>query len=346
MIRLTRKTPMLTIQLQTIQAMEFAAPEVPRFAADVMPEQTDNFMSALGELAEKTIGKLIPELSEAMETCMAVILCVLLISSLNAFSGKIQRTTKLIGAFQISSILLMNTRSMIGLAADTIDRLSEYGKLLFPVMTAAVAAQGGVTTSAALYAGTAAFDTILCNMISNVQVPMVYMFLVLHIAHAATGETYLKKLLDAVKGLISWSLRIILIVFTTYMSITGVVSGTTDAAVLKATKVTISTVVPIVGGILSDASEAVLVGAGLMKNTAGIYGMIAILAMFLEPFLKIGIHYIALKLAAAISAIFGSKECAELIEHFGGAMGMLLAMTGAVCLLLMISVVCFLKGIG
>lgn len=80
-----------------------------------------------------------------------------------------------------------------------------------------------------------------------------------------------------VKNVVSWSLKTILTVFTTYMTVTGVVSGTTDAAALKATKVTISSVVPVVGGILSDASEAVLVSAGLMKNAAGIYGILAVL---------------------------------------------------------------------
>ena len=122
--------------------------------------------------------------------------------------------------------------------------------------------------------------------------------------------------------------------------------GTTDAAALKATKVTISSVVPVVGGILSDASEAVLVSAGLMKNAAGIYGILAVLAVFLSPFLKIGVHYLILKLTAAVCGIFGEKGLTELIGDFSTAMGLLLAMTGSECLLLLISTVCFLKGVG
>ena len=151
---------------------------------------------------------------------------------------------------------------------------------------------------------------------------------------------------DMLKGFVSWCLKTMLTVFTTYMSITGVVSGTTDAAALKAAKMTISTVVPVVGGILSDASESVLVSAGLMKNAAGIYGILAVLAVFLEPFLRIGSHYLLLKLTAAVSGIFGSKKMTDLIGDFSTAMGLLLAMTGAACLLLLISTVCFMKGVG
>ena len=173
-----------------------------------------------------------------------------------------------------------------------------------------------------------------------------YLFLALSAANGAIGENILGKLRDLVKNVVSWSLKTILTVFTTYMTVTGVVSGTTDAAALKATKVTISSVVPVVGGILSDASEAVLVSAGLMKNAAGIYGILAVLAVFLSPFLKIGVHYLILKLTAAVCGIFGEKGLTELIGDFSTAMGLLLAMTGSECLLLLISTVCFLKGVG
>ena len=175
---------------------------------------------------------------------------------------------------------------------------------------------------------------------------MIYLFLALSAANSAVREDVLKRMRDFIKNTISWCLKTILTVFTTYISITGVVSGTTDAATLKATKVTISSVVPVVGGILADASEAVLVSAGIVKNAAGIYGIFAVLAVFLDPFLKIGIHYLILKLTASVCAVFGSKHMTELISDFSSAMGLLLAMTCSVCMLLLISTICFLKGVG
>ena len=165
-------------------------------------------------------------------------------------------------------------------------------------------------------------------------------------ANAAIGDDLLKKLRDFLKWLMTWVLKTVLYVFTGYMGITGVVSGTTDAAALKAAKLTISGVVPVVGGILSDASEAVLVSAGVVKNAAGIYGIFAVLALIAEPFFRIGVHYLILKFTAAVCGIFGSKRITELIDDFTSVMGLLLAMTGTVCLLILISTVCFLRGVG
>ena len=325
-------------------ALEITAPEVPKSGKEWMPENTESFGEGLWELLQSVILQIRPDLAEAAQVSLSVTAAVMIVSLLKTFSGSIKTVADLAGTIAIATVLLLNTNSMIQLGAETVQEMSSYGKLLYPVMTAAMAAQGGVTASAALYTGTAIFDTVLTSLISNLLVPVVYLYLALATANSAVGEDALKKIRDLIKNAASWCLKTILTVFTTYMSITGVVSGTTDAAALKATKVTISSMVPVVGGILSDASEAVLVSAGVMKSAAGIYGIFAVLALFLEPFLRIGLHYLMLKATAAICGIFGTKEMTGLIEDFSGAMGLLLAMTGATCLLLLISTVCFMKG--
>jgi stage III sporulation protein AE len=213
-------------------------------------------------------------------------------------------------------------------------------------MAAATAAQGGIRTSTAVYAGTAIFNTLLCSAIKLLLIPMIYIFLVLSIVSSAIGENTLDKLRDFVKWLSTWLLKIVLYIFTGYITITGVVSGTADAASLKAAKLTMSGMIPVVGGILSDASEAVLVGAGVMKSSVGIYGVLTLIALWIAPFLKIGVRYVLLKMTAAFSQLFCSKEISELIASFSDAMALLLGMTGSVSVMLLISTVCFMKRVG
>jgi len=327
-----------------VSALEITPPEVPESGKLLMPDDTTSFSDALTSILQKALQRARPDLSEAISINRTIIGGVLLTSILLCICGPSKRAVEIASAVLIGSALLQNTGSLIRLGADTVTELSEYGKLLLPVMTSALAAQGAAATSAALYAGTAAFNLLLSSLISKILVPMIYVFLILSAASSAIGQDILKKMRDFVKWFISWSLKTLLTVFTTYISITGVVSGTTDAIALKATKMTISSVVPVVGGILSEASDAVLVSAGIVKNTAGIYGILAALAVFLVPFLKIGIHYMILKVTAALCSLFGSKQSTDLVEDFSSAMGFLLAMTGSACLMLLISTVCFLKG--
>jgi len=327
-----------------VSAVEIEAPAVPESGERLMPE-AETFGEGLMMILKDLIPLIRPDLREASKVCIAIIATVIVSSVIQGTAESIKTTTNIAAVAGISVAVLTSTGSLIHLASDTVTEMSEYGKLLFPVLTAALAAQGAIGTSAALFAATTAVNSIISGVISGLLIPVVYMYLAIGIAAAATGEGMLKKTRDLLKSAVSWCLKSILTVFTTYMTITGVVSGTTDAAALKATKAAISSVVPVVGGILSNASEAVLVSASLAKNAAGVYGILALLSIFLEPFLLISCHYIMLKVTGAICGIFGSSNISELAGDLSGAMGLLLAMTGAVCILFLVSSVCFLKGV-
>lgn len=328
-----------------VRAAELTPPPAPQEAQALMPESKD-FGTGLMELLDTALRKLSPHLSEAARISASVIAISLSVSLVQTAGDSLQNLSELAGSLCICAAILLSANSMIRLAADTVTSICEYGRLLLPVMTASLAAQGGFTSSTALYAGTAAFTALLETLLLRFMLPMAHLFMAICAAAAMTGEGMLKNLRDVIKTFFSWSLKTLLTVFTTYMAITGAVSGTTDAAALKATKVTIASVVPVVGGILSDASEAVLVSAGLAKNAAGIYGLFAVLAVFLTPFLKIGVHYLMLKLTSCLCGIWAPKRLTELTGDLSTVMGMLLGMTGACCLLQLISTVCFLKGVG
>lgn len=329
-----------------VYAMDIYAPPAPDTAQDLLPYETSTFGEDLWYIIKRAISTLRPDLAEAGSICICLIVVCLLISLVCGYSKLSIKTSELVGTIAIGLVLLRPTGTFIRLGIDTVTKLCEYGKLLLPAMTTALAAEGGVTTATGLYMGTVFMNTFLSTAISKVIVPMVYVYLTLSVASCALGGDILKNMQKFVMWLMSWSLKIALYIFTGYLGITGVVSGTVDASSLKAAKLALSGCVPVVGGVISDASETILVSASIMKNSAGIYGILAMLALCIVPFLRIGVQYILLKLTAAVSGVFGIKAPVKLMENFTSTMGLLLAMTGSVCLLHLVSAVCFLKGVG
>lgn len=327
-----------------VYALEFTAPAAPDSAAEFMPPESKSFGEDLWSIVKSAISTMLPSVRDAVGVCVAVIALVLLISMVQSFSGVSKNVVELAGAVAIGCILFHPSGALIQLGTQTVTEMTEYNKVLLPVLTAALAAQGGTSSSVSLYTGTMVLNTLLGWCVSGFVVPLIYIYLILSVAGSAVGEQTLDNIRNFVKWLISWSIKLVLYVFTGYMGVTGVVSGTTDAAAVKATKLAINGMVPVVGSIASDASESILVSAGVLKNAAGIYGFIAIFALWISPFLKIGVQYILLKATAGICGIYGQKQTVKLIKDYSTAMGFLLAMTGTVCLLLLISTVCFMKG--
>lgn len=327
-----------------VYATEFTAPSAPESAQQYMPCEQESFADGLWYIVKSAAASIKPELNNASSVCLSLIAIVLLVSILNSFTDASAGVLRLVVAVVIGILLLEPANSMISIGTDTVTELGEYGRLLIPAMTAAMAAQGGVTSSAALYTGTIFFVTFLTTFITRLVIPALYIYLCLCVANVALEQNALKKATDFVKWLMTWSLKWVLYIFTGYISITGVISGTVDASTLKAAKIGISGAVPVVGNIFADATETILVSAGVMKNAAGVYGIFAVLAICVGPFVQVGVHYLLLKLTGAVCDVFGHKPSANLIKDFSTGMGFALAMTGSAAVLLLVSLVCYMKG--
>lgn len=328
-----------------VSALDLTAPAAPKEAAELMPGPEENFGTGLWYIVKRAAGKLSPDFRDSARICLAAGCCGLLLSVFGFLPGGSGGTVELAGTAAISLLLLSGTGAMITLAEQTVRELCEYAKLFFPVLSAALAAQGQVGGSAALYGGTMVCTSLLSGLISGILIPLVYLYLVLGIGASISSQEILQKLMDSIRSVISWGLKMILYGFMGYMTLTGAIAGAADATALKVTKMTISSLVPVVGGILSNASEAVVLSAATVKNAAGIYGLFAFTAMWISPFLRIGIRYFLLKGTAAICSVFGCKKAAP-VDCLCSAMGMLLAMTGTVCVMLIVSIACFMKGVG
>lgn len=320
-------------------------------ARELLPEYTPgeplNLWEELKQMLLRTLDEGTLRLREGLSLC-SLLLCILLLCSVADLRGEGERNggIRLVGAVGLCTVMLGSFRGMIHMSAETVEAISNYSAFLTPVMASACAMGGGVSTASALYAGTVLFSQVLLRLISGLLIPCVYFFLAIATAEAALEHNILGELRELIGWVISKSLRILLYVFIAYMSVTGVISGTVDASAVKAAKATMSGMIPVVGNILSDASEALLASAAVLKSSAGIFGMLAVLAICLAPLLRVGTHYLLLKVTAAVAGSVGSKAHVQLLKHFSEAMGYLLAMCATGGLLLLISTVCFMRVTG
>ena len=329
-----------------VRAMDFYAPPPPDSAADLMPKEADSFAEGLWHVLTAGVKLVSPSFSEAARCCLRVLGAALLIALVRQMApGVPTQALELAGVAAGAALLLEPTVSLISMGAGAVEELQTYGKLLLGVLTGAMAATGGVSASAALYVGTAFFDAVLTAAVTAVFLPMLWMLLALSIARVAVGESILVKFRDLLKWLMEWALKLSLYLFTGYMAVTGVVSGTADAAAGKAARIAISGAVPVVGGILSDAADAVLLSAAALGSGAGMWGILTVIAMFCAPAVKIGCQYLMLRLTAAVGESLGGGRCAALAGDFAGAMGLLLALVSTQTAVLLVSSLCFLKGV-
>ena len=262
------------------------------------------------------------------------ILVVVILCNLGSFGSdtNVQRAALMSGSICLMLLCSDDVKGMISVGKNTMDELSIFSSSLLPIMAAAAASSGSANGATALYAVTVFFSGLLIKLCNKWIVPMVYCFLALAVSGTVLETDRLRKLREFLDWIIKKSLKWMMYLFTGFLSVSGVLAGSADAAALKAVKMTISGMVPVVGGIVSDAADTVLAGAALLKASAGTLGMIGILAIFLIPFLKIGIWFLGFRFTAAISTVIESK-LSGCIDAISQTMGYVLAMVGSCSLM-------------
>jgi stage III sporulation protein AE len=293
-------------------------------------------LQSLWEDGQKQAGT---ALQNALRSGVILLVLVMLCQVADGFfSDGSQNVVFLGGAAAITLTASSHLNTMMGLGRSAIDTMDSFSKVLLPTLTAASAATGSAAAACVRQSATMLFADLLITIIGRLILPMVYAYVALCAAQAALGNDGLGKLAGFVKwGSISL-LTVLLLAFTAYLTISGAIAGSADAVAMKATKFTISTLIPVLGSILADATESVLAGAALLKNAVGVIGLIAVLGICLIPFLQLGIHYLIYKMTAALAGTIADKRLASLIDSISGAFGLVMGMTGACGVLLLISI--------
>lgn len=341
--------PLLVISVRAedpLSELEKAADPEQGLSSEILQEvgPYDGSVEGIGvrilQLLSRTLGQIRELGLDAGLRSLGVLLAAGMLCAILEQSEHGKAAVPLVGALIAAAVCLSPMDAMIRLGTETIRQMHRYVELLLPGMTTLMAASGGLAASGTAGLGILLFDLLL-SLVSKLLVPLLYLFLMLAFAESGLGLRQLAKLRDLVTWLLVTAVKGIMWAYSAILSLTGLVSGAVDAQKLRTLRSAIAGMVPVVGNMVSEASGSLLGAASLLRLSAGLYGMLAVLGICLGPFFRIALQYLLLKLATALCGLMGKGSLSGLLEKLCQAMGLMLALTGVCCLLaLMILVLC------
>ena len=266
----------------------------------------------------------------AMALMLLSLLCGLVESTAESAGETPARYAGYLGVLGAVALSAGDLSALIGLGVETMDELSTMAKLLLPTIAAAMAGGGCVGSASVWQVGALMLSDIFLSLMRDVLVPVLYCMIGTAAAGALLEQSRLSLLSKGIGKLLSWGLSAILIVFTAFLSVSNLLA-------VKVGKTVISGAVPIVGGILSDATEAVAATALTLRGTLGVLGVFSVLALCLVPLLRMAVQYLFYQLAAFFSGMVGSQSLSKFLEQLSSAFSLMLAMTAGGAFLLLVS---------
>lgn len=308
--------------------------DVDNWSADSL---TDGLSSLWGHIREDAGDLLRRQTRSVTPILLAALLCGMGDSLWNSV-GASRRFLTMVGALTVTALTTGSLDSLMNSGTEAMEQLNTFSRTLLPALAAASAISGGITGATVRQAATVFFADLLMEAVRGFLVPMVYLYTGALTAGSALGEQRLLAAAELVRTVCTRLLTGLLLIFTLYLSVSGIFSTTVDSARVRVAKTAISGVVPVVGGIIAEASETVLAGAGMLKGSIGVFGLLGVLALCAYPFLRLGIQYLLYKLTAFLASVAGSPELCGLINGLGGAFGLILGMVGSCALVLLVSI--------
>jgi len=289
-----------------------------------------HFRTALQSAAAKS-------LRGAMALMLLSLLCGLVEGTAESAGEQPARYAGYLGVLGAAAIASQDLSALIGVGVQTMDELAAMAKLLIPTVAAAMAGGGCVGSASVWQVGALMLSDLFLSLMRNVLVPLLYCMIAAAAAGALLEQSRLSLLSKGIGRLLSWGLSAVLIVFTAFLSLTNLLAGSADRLAVRVGKTVISGAVPVVGGILSDATEAVAAAALTLRGTLGVLGVFSVLALCLAPLLHLAVQYLFYQLAAFFSAVTGADPLCKFLEQLSSAFSLMLAMTAGGAFLLLVS---------
>ncbi len=284
--------------------------------------------------------------------CVTMIVAVsFLISSVGALtlpgeSGAAKTAVSLVGAIAVTAVASGSIKSVIGMGEKLIESVNVFSKALLPTLAAVEAAGGMPGSAVAKVTAAVLFSDILITLIDRILMPLVYVNIFAATANAASENAALKRLSDLSVKVISATLKIILGAFVSYITVVGIVAGSSDRAGVKTVKFAISGSVPVVGSIISDAAETVISGTAVLKNSVGIFGVLVILSSSVTPIITLAVNYFLFKFGAVCASPVIGAGVAELSERLATSFGLVLAMVTSCITVFLIAIIMIMQSMG
>lgn len=313
-------------------------------SGELLIDGTYDARGAIGRLLTHFWNKLREQVHQEMRFGLILVSVALLSGLATAIcpGKRMPETMELISCCTAAFLLAGNLESVMNQAADALTRLSDYSKAAVPAFFTTLAACGATVSASVKYASVTFAMDVFITISQRLILPLIYAYLAVSISGSLFDNSMIQTAGRVTKWCAVSAMTVISTAFCLYISLSGAISGSADAAAVKTARTVISTALPVVGGILSDSAAAMLSAAGVIKNSAGIFGLIAVLAICAGPFAVLTVKMLVFKACSALSELSCGGKYARLLSNVGTAFGMLLGLVGSYGMMLFLA---FMSGI-
>ena len=270
------------------------------------------------------IASLSEELKSFSVTASSILVMTLLSSTVNTLNSALGTGMSANASFftfftVISGLALTCFFKTLTYATEVMGYMTDFMSKLSPVLIVTLFACCKPASAAAFEPVLSAAVVIVSEVITKCLVPLITFSAVLSVAGNVGDRNGISGFVKIVKSATKWIMALVITVFTGINAIYGFATPALDAVGTRTLKFAVGSLVPIVGGFLSDTLDTVTASGAVVKNAVGASGIVMLCIICLPPIIKLGIMQMMFKLISAITEPIADRRISGMLWDIGEA---------------------------
>ncbi len=230
---------------------------------------------------------------------------------------------------------------ILNLTEICLTRLCSIMNLLTPIMETIFLSAGSLTQMSVSTQAIMFFVTAAGNFTTYLLTPLTNLLFTLSAVSSICDEAKMSHLTGSLRKLIMRLLQLITIFFSFMLSTQSILAKSADSLGMKTARFAIGSFIPIAGGILAETLSTLREGLSLLKNVAGIGGILVMILLLLPDILRLFLTRFTLYLVGTAADLLKLDKFSSLANELHGILEILIGLVIFTALMFILLLILF-----
>lgn len=235
--------------------------------------------------------------------------------------------------------------NIITLSYTLIKTITGFMNILLPIIIILLNLGGNVFSGNIISISLVFALNFFASIMTFFIIPAISFGFILSMVNNLLIDINISYLISFIKQAIIFVMGMFATLFTIIMSTQSIMFSSLDSFLLKTTKFTISSLVPIMGSLISDSADTVIGFVKVIKGAVGVFGVFILLSIVLVPLLNVLCFGLMLKFSSILCEPIVEQRVSKTLNE-ASSFVMLLFACFLVCVVLFIILIGIMAMIG
>lgn len=252
-------------------------------------------------------------------------------------NSKLLNILTIISVLSCTAILFETISDCVETVSSTMSNLSLFIASYVPIFSSIVATCGNASSGVSYYVLVLLLCEAITFVINYILIPFISFSMASSIVESINPNLSVNGFSKGLLSVAKWTLGLVTTVFIGVTSIQSIIGTSVDTVGVKAAKFAASSMIPVVGGAMSDAYSTMMGSLALIKSSVGVIGIVIILVTVLKPAVMVVCLKLSVWFAGVIAAFFEQNRICSLLRGINSVLSILLGIVACFTLIFIIS---------